>query len=186
MDLTEALMRAIRTLGFAQRAAGDEWVRGSGLTRQQAFTLGYLEAHQDREVIARELAEISRTTPASVTSLLQGLEDRGYIVRTPSPEDSRAKLVSITPDGARLIAGFDQEMRTAQERLFDPLTADEQRQLLILLRRIIDDNDLPEAPVAPQRGGGRGPDPQGGDTRRRPPGRRSRSSRREVPGEPSR
>jgi MarR family transcriptional regulator, repressor for mepA len=145
----EQLTVAIRTLGFAQRAAADAWVRTSGLTRQQAFTLGYIEEHQDRGVIARELAEMSGTTAASVTSLIQGLEERGLVVRTPSPGDSRVKLLSITPEASALIEGFDDEMYAAQDRMFAPLSDPEKDQLLALLTRItsaIDQTDIPQAP----------------------------------------
>ena len=144
-------MVAIRTLGFAQRTMADTWVRKSGLTRQQGFTLGYIEEHQDRGVIARELSEMSGTTPAAVASLLQGLEDRGYITRMPSPNDSRVKLLTITPEGSRLIEGFDDEMRTGQERLFASLDPDEQDTLLGLLERVISDSGVPDSPPPPER-----------------------------------
>ena len=144
-------MVAIRTLGFAQRAMADAWVRDSGLTRQQGFTLGYIEEHQDRGVIARELSEVSGTTPAAVAGLLQGLEDRGYITRTPSPDDSRVKLITITPEGSRLIEGFDDEMRSGQERLFASLSPDEQDRLLALLERVIHDSGVPDSPPPPER-----------------------------------
>ncbi|MFT4230144.1 MAG: MarR family transcriptional regulator [Microbacterium sp.] len=148
----ERLTIAIRALGFTQRADADEWVRASGLTRQQAFTLGYIEEHQDRGVIARELAEMSGTTAASVTSLLQGLEDRGYITRTPSPDDSRVKLLAVTAEGSRLIEGFDEEMRRAQERLFATLSPADQEQLLGLLERVISQSGVPTPPAPPERG----------------------------------
>src|SRR6478752_841599 len=104
---TERLGELVRTVAFAGRAAAEVWVRDSGLTRQQAFTLGYLGQNRDRDVIARELAEMSGTTPASVTSLLQGLEERGYVTRTSSPGDARVKLVRVTDEGARVVSGFD-------------------------------------------------------------------------------
>lgn len=149
---TEQLSVALRTIGFAGRADADQWARTVGLTRQQGRTLGYIEAHQQRGVIARELAEMSGTTPASVTSLLQGLEDRGLITRTPSPDDSRIKLLAVTDEGSRIIEGFDDEMKAAQDRLYAPLSADEQELLLALLTRVIEGNALQEAPEPPQRG----------------------------------
>jgi MarR family transcriptional regulator, repressor for mepA len=148
----EQINNAIRTIAFAQRAAADEWVRESGLTRQQGFTLGYIEEHQDRGVIARELSEMSGTTPASVASLLQGLEDRGYITRTPSPRDSRVKLLTITAEGSRLIEGFDDAMRSAQDRIFASLSLDDQDRLIALLERVITDAELPTGPPPPERG----------------------------------
>jgi MarR family transcriptional regulator, repressor for mepA len=138
---TERLAVLLRSLLFAQRAAGEEWIKESGLTRSQAFTLGYVDEHQDRGVIARELADMSGTTPASVTSLLQGLEERGYITREPSPSDSRVKLIRTTAEGSRIIAGFDAVMTEAQDRQFSALDDAEQDALIALLERIVDAGD---------------------------------------------
>ena len=137
MNLAERLSIAIRAISFAQRNAADAWVRSTGLTRQQAFALGYIEEYQDEGVIARDLADMSGTTPASVTSLLQGLEDRGLVTRMLSPRDSRVKLLRVTPAGSGLIKGFDEAIRKAQLEFFAPLSAAEQNDLLELLERII-------------------------------------------------
>ncbi len=158
----EQLNSLFTSIAFAGRASADDWVRESGLTRQQAFTLGYIEENQDRGVIARELAEMSGTTAASVASLLQGLEERGYITRKPSPDDSRVKLLSVTAEGSRLIEGFDEEMSAAQVRLFSGLSSAEQDQLVTLLERIIHSAGVPVMTAPPRRRGsppeGRGPD----------------------------
>lgn len=154
MTRAEQINAAIRAIAFAQRATADAWVAGSGLTRQQAFTLGYIEEHQDRGVIARELSEMSGTTPASVASLLQGLEDRGLITRTPSPSDSRVKLITVTEEGSGLVVGFDEQMRAAQEQFFASLTDAEQTQLLSLLDRVVVDLDV-DVPTEPPRRGPR-------------------------------
>ncbi|QNE35751.1 MarR family winged helix-turn-helix transcriptional regulator [Leifsonia shinshuensis] len=137
---TERLTELVRAVAFAGRAAAEEWVRDSGLTRQQAFTLGYLEQNQDRDVIARELAEMSGTTAASVTSLLQGLEERGYVTRTSSPTDARIKVVRVTPEGARVVAGFDESMAAEQRKLFASLDEHEQDRLIALLEKVTADD----------------------------------------------
>jgi DNA-binding MarR family transcriptional regulator len=152
MNKAEEIQQAIRILGFAARQAADDWVRSSGLTRQQAFTLGYIERQQDRGVMAREIAEMSGTTAASVASLIQGLEDRGYLTRTPSPKDSRVKLLRVTPAAAQLVDGFGEAMQAAQEHQLDPLSPDEQDQLLALLQRLTRDIEIPDAPPPPERG----------------------------------
>jgi len=150
---TERLSELVRSVAFAGRAAAEVWVRDSGLTRQQAFTLGYLEQNRDRDVIARELAEMSGTTPASVTSLLQGLEERGYVTRTSSPGDARVKLVRVTAEGARVVAGFDESMNAEQRKLFATLDTAEQDQLIALLERVVAAG--PAAEIRPSGLGGR-------------------------------
>lgn len=133
----DRLTELVRSVAFAGRAAAEEWVRDSGLTRQQAFTLGFLEQNQHRDVIARELAEMSGTTAASVTSLLQGLEERGYVTRTSSPSDARVKIVRVTAEGARVVAGFDESMAAEQRKLFDVLDEADQDRLIALLERVV-------------------------------------------------
>lgn len=136
-DRAEQFADAVFAIAFAQRAAADEWVRRSGLTRQQAFTIGYIAENQDRGVIAREISEVSGTTPASVASLLRGLEDRCLITRTPSPDDSRVKLLAATDEGVRLTEGFDDAVREAQAQLLTALSSEEQDQLMTLLNRVV-------------------------------------------------
>lgn len=135
MDITDRLTAVIRLVSFAQRDEMMVWVDETGLTQQQAFALGFIEAHPG--AIAKDLAEMTRTTPASVASLLQGLEDRGMITRAPSPTDSRVKLISPTPEGARIVEGFEEQMRAAQARLYSALDDAEQVQLLDLLERLV-------------------------------------------------
>ena len=151
--MTERLNTLFMSIAFAGRASADDWVRNSGLTRQQGFALGYIEENQHRGVMARELSQMSGTTPASVASLLQGLEERGYITRTPSPSDSRVKLLTVTAEGSRLIEGFEEEMTAAQVRLFSGLSSAEQDQLVTLLERIIQTANVPVMTAPPRRGG---------------------------------
>ena len=148
----EQLNTLFTSIAFAGRASADDWVRNSGLTRQQGFALGYIQENQDRGVIARELSQMTGTTPASVASLLQGLEDRGYITRTPSPDDSRVKLLTVTAEGSRLIEGFEEEMSAAQVRLVSGLSVAEQEQLVTLLERLVETAGVPLVTAPPRQG----------------------------------
>lgn len=131
----EQISFALRHLAFAQRNLMDSWVDTGGLTQQQAVTLGWIEANEG--VIAKDVARRSGTTPASVASLLQGLQDRGLITREPSPTDARVKLLRVTPEGSRLVAGFGEQMIAATREFFSTLTADEQRTYLDLTLRLL-------------------------------------------------
>lgn len=135
-ELITELNALLRGLAHTGRGAADHWVKASGLTRQQAFALGYIQAFQENGIIARDLADISRTSPASVTSLLNGLEQRGLIERKPSPTDSRVKLIFATEEGVAAVSGFEEDMRKAQEEAFAPLSEEELETLAGLLRRL--------------------------------------------------
>ena len=133
-------LELVRWIAWAQRKAGEDWVRARELSQQQAFTLGYLEANPG--TIQRDVARISRTSAASVSSLLQGLERRGLVERRSEDGDERRKRVYATPAGVELIAGFEEAMAAADETILAPLDQAERATLHQLLTKIT--ADLPQ------------------------------------------
>ena len=131
--LTTAL-ELVRWIGWAQRKAGEDWIRARELSHEQAFVLGYLAQHPG--AIQRDIAEITRTSAASVSSLLQGLERGGLVERRTEPGNERSKRVYATPAGAELIAGFDTAMAAADETILAPLDEAERATLHALLQKI--------------------------------------------------
>ena len=85
----------------------------------------------------RALAASWKCDASWVTGIVDGLEERGYAERRGHPTDRRVKVVELTGLGAKAKA-------KALERLYEPpasllaLTADEQRTLRDLLRRMRD------------------------------------------------
>lgn len=127
-------MELVRWIGWAQMKAGQDWVRERDLSHEQAFALGYLV--QNPGSIQRDIARISRTSAASVSSLLQGLERRELIERRTEAGDERSKRVYATEVGAELIAGFENAMDAANETILAPLDAAERDALHALLTKI--------------------------------------------------
>lgn len=140
MDETEApsanSVDLFRWIGWAQRKAGEDWIRSRDISFEQGFALGFLVQHPGS--IQRDIAEISRTSAASVSSLLQGLERRGLIERRTEGGNERSKRVYATPEGEALIAGFETAMSAANDTLLAPLDDDEKVTLERLLRKITD------------------------------------------------
>jgi DNA-binding MarR family transcriptional regulator len=123
-----------RWIGWAQMQAGQDWIRARELSHQQGFTLGYLV--QNPGAMQRDIAKVSRTSAASVSSLLQGLETRGLIERRTEDGDERSKRVYATTAGSELIAGFDTAMADAEETILAPLDQAERATLHNLLAKI--------------------------------------------------
>jgi MarR family transcriptional regulator, repressor for mepA len=113
-------------------------IRETGLSGPQARTIGYIEANEDRGITQREIAETFGTTPASVSSLISGLERGGYVERVPDPSDARAKLLRVLPPGRGLTRGFDEQMEEFKDRMVAPLSAADRATLLRLLTTIDD------------------------------------------------
>ncbi|MBL3699923.1 MarR family winged helix-turn-helix transcriptional regulator [Leucobacter luti] len=128
------ILGQLRWIAWAQRKAGEDWIRERELSHEQSFALGYLTQHPG--TIQRELARVTRTSAASVSSLLQGLERRGLVERRTDPENERRKLVYATEAGSQLVAGFDTALVGIEDELLAPLDPAERAALHALLARI--------------------------------------------------
>lgn len=87
------------------------------------------------------LAERERVTAPSMTSMINGLEEQGFVTRTPDDEDRRRVQVDITDAGVEIVA---ETIKRRDELLFDAMrelefTEDELKILhdaSVLMRRV--------------------------------------------------
>ncbi|WP_436977770.1 MarR family winged helix-turn-helix transcriptional regulator [Streptomyces sp. enrichment culture] len=144
MDTSETApagsLELMRWIVWAQRKNGENWIRERGLSHEQSVTLVYLV--QNPGAIQRDIARMSRTSAASVSSLLQGLERRGLVERRTEPGNERSKRVYATPAGSELVAGFDTAMTAVEKTILAPLDQAERDTLRTLLTKIT--ADLPQ------------------------------------------
>lgn len=73
---------------------------------------------------------------SDVTAALVDLEERGLVRRDVNQADRRRNIVSITAAGTSQLEALDSVLDGIQERLLAPLSEDERRQFLTLVRRI--------------------------------------------------
>ncbi|SNY90721.1 DNA-binding transcriptional regulator, MarR family [Cohaesibacter sp. ES.047] len=79
----------------------EEEAKSLGLTLQQSRVMGFLQRHpagQSQSSIAREID----SDPMTLSGILDRLEKRDLVERSPDPQDSRAKLVTLTSEGVSL------------------------------------------------------------------------------------
>jgi DNA-binding MarR family transcriptional regulator len=69
-----------------------------------------------KPMTGRQLAEAIGTDPPHVSVIVDELERKGLVERTPHPTDRRAKLVTVTPAGRRAA-------QKAEQMLFEPPAA---------------------------------------------------------------
>ncbi|HEY1530695.1 MAG TPA: MarR family transcriptional regulator [Galbitalea sp.] len=130
----EGNLDLLRWIGWAQRKAAEDWIRERDLTFEQGFALGFLE--QFPGSMQRDIAKMTRTSAASVSSLLQGLERKALIERRTEHGDERSKRVYATPAGSKLIQGFEAAMAEANDTILEPLSEAERTTLFDLLGKI--------------------------------------------------
>lgn len=133
---TEAAMNLARTGDLMVKRIAD-LVQPFELTPSSGLVLSILADAESRlppNVIAERLI-LSR---ASVTSLLDSLERRGYVRRTPHPTDRRMLLIELTDVGRRIAHEFRLVVHRHQKEWMATLTEKEQVQLIRLLHRLQD------------------------------------------------
>ncbi len=104
----------------------------------------------DQLSVAKELG-IDR---ANVGDVLQRLEQRKLLTRVVDPSDKRRKICLPTRDGIAFVHKYHENMQQAQQRLLEPLSADERSTFMALLRRLVgENNDVGRALLTPPQGG---------------------------------
>lgn len=82
------------------------------------------------------LAQAIGADKTRIIPTLDDLQDRGYIERTPDPDDRRVRLLSITAAGRRLKDAVQADIQRGEEHWLGELSADERRVFLRVLQRL--------------------------------------------------
>jgi DNA-binding MarR family transcriptional regulator len=122
-------------LFFAQRSNLPPLAAELDLSPAQCHVLHLIEP--DRPVPMGQLAETLACDRSNVTGLVDRLESRGLVQRRPSEEDRRVKVLVLTATGSRLRALLLDRM-TAPPATLQRLSAREQRELVRILRRLLE------------------------------------------------
>ena len=67
-----------------------------GITRMQAWIIGYVYEHSEKPVFQKDLEENFQIARSTATGILQLMEKKDLIVRKPYPGDARLKRLELT------------------------------------------------------------------------------------------
>ena len=113
--LRDALTRLNRRVRQA-RPVGD-------LTTSQLSALTSLQLAG--ALTPRELADVERVQPPTMTKIVGKLEDRGLVARTPHPTDGRQVILAATEQGRIVYAQFEKARNEWLARQLAELTPEE-------------------------------------------------------------
>ncbi|WP_298302003.1 MarR family winged helix-turn-helix transcriptional regulator [uncultured Erythrobacter sp.] len=85
---------------------------------------------------AKAIADALGVAPTTLQSALDRLIRKGYLERGPHPQDGRAKVHRLTPDGLELRAAIEAQDLENMQFLLDPLTARERETLLKIMEKV--------------------------------------------------
>ncbi|MCV7094233.1 winged helix DNA-binding protein [Mycobacterium kubicae] len=82
------------------------------------------------------LADAIGADKTRIIGTLDELQQRGYIERTPDPDDRRVRLLKITPAGRAAKNAVQSDIQRGEERWLSKLTAEERSVFLRVLARL--------------------------------------------------
>jgi DNA-binding MarR family transcriptional regulator len=131
MAAAVSLMRAQQiVLGLLEQA-----VRPFGLSYARYEVLTLLSFSKAGELPLSKIGHRLQVHPASVTGVVDKLEQQGLVARVPHPEDRRAVLARLTDEGRRVAA---ESTRALNEGPFSnlPLSAQQAEDLIEVLSQL--------------------------------------------------
>jgi DNA-binding MarR family transcriptional regulator len=122
--------------------------RDAGVTFFEHTVLAVLSEAPGRTLRMSSLARLAEGSLSRLSQAVARLEAKGWVRRTPDPEDGRYTLAILTDDGMdKVVATAPGHVAEVRRLVFDPLTKAQVRQLAAIGSRIMtaidpDDPDL--------------------------------------------
>jgi DNA-binding MarR family transcriptional regulator len=111
--------------------------RDAGISHFEYRTMSALSEHPDRTMRISDLAALTEGSLARVSQVAGRLEKRGWIRRTPDPEDGRYTLAILTESGwKKVVAAAPGHVDAVRSLVISPLTKAQVKQLSTVCRRI--------------------------------------------------
>lgn len=131
---TESALRAIRRLLRAAEMSEKQLASATGLTPSQLVVLEEVARHG--ETTAGAIATAVQFSQATVTSLVDRLVDRGFVIRSRREKDRRQVWVTATPQGVAALSSAPDTMQGRFQDRFAQLPDWEQAMIVAMLERL--------------------------------------------------
>lgn len=95
---------------------------------------------------ATRLSAIIAFDRSTIGDVLERLEGKGWIARSPSPADRRVKLLKLAPAGARILNDVRPAVARVQDQILAPLLPEDRTRFVALLAQLVDEHHA--APAA--------------------------------------
>jgi MarR family transcriptional repressor of mepA len=123
-------------IGLKLKKRADESIKELGLNAQQGKVIDYIYQNQNNHIIQKDLADRFHLRGASITSMLQGLEQKGFIERKIPAHNERQKNIYVLPKAIELIEDFQDSFQKVEEEIVQVLTEEEKQILKEMLIKI--------------------------------------------------
>jgi len=125
--------RGVRTAVLLREAIGRVNRRLRQTRPMGDVTVAQISALQSLEnagaLTPRELSDVERVRPPTMTRIVGRLEERGLVQRTPHPSDGRQVILAPSPAGRQLLEGYRRARDEWLSQRLAKLTAEERETL---------------------------------------------------------
>lgn len=118
-----SLLYVVKQLELAVRARLDDILKDAGITTLQYTALTVLDHHDG--LSPAQLARDSFVTPQSTADLVANLERRNLVRRDRNPANRRELVVSLTPQGRKLLARYAETVAALEKDMTSGLDPDD-------------------------------------------------------------
>lgn len=109
-------------------------IKDTGLTLGQPKVLDYLLAHDG--TVQKDIAAACHIEPASLTSILNGMESKNLIERKEQNGNRRSSYVFLTETGREIAGRLEKEFAKIEEAALKGFEPEEKEQLCSLLSKL--------------------------------------------------
>lgn len=142
-ELLVSLRRVIRAIDLYSKKLSKD----TGLTSPQLIVMQQIAAEDG--ITVKKIADNINLSSATVTSILDRLESRGYVIRERSTIDKRKVGLHLTDIGSGIIEDAPTPLQEHFINRFETLAEWEQTQLIATMQRIATMMDAEELDAAP-------------------------------------
>jgi DNA-binding MarR family transcriptional regulator len=105
-------------------------LRQVDLTLFEYLTLSHISEAPDRRIRMSELAYLANGSLSRLSNVVKRFEQRGWVTRSPDPDDGRYTIAALTDTGYRLVvAAAPIHVRAVRDLVLDPLTTTDKQAL---------------------------------------------------------
>lgn len=144
-QISHEILNQLRSLVQVLRNTSTIYEQELDLSAAQVFVLRSLK--EKSPLTVNDLAEKTRTHQSSVSVVVQKLAEKKFVRVTPSPEDRRRKMVTLTEKGRDILKELPKTIQENLIRNIDSLSNKEKEILQSLLDQVLEGLAVRKAPA---------------------------------------
>ena len=127
----------IKTINLELEKLANSKLEAYGLSFSQFKILRLLSIESPNFLRQVDIEQCFSMTNPTVTSILHNLEKGGWIERSENPNDSRSKLVSLSPKAEEIAGELEKLGNDIEAEITAALSSDEKETLLRILLKMV-------------------------------------------------